>query len=63
MTIVLTVSSFEAASNRDTNSQIISCDNALRLVGRLKASTLTPSVGVDAVTNESVMVTRSGENP
>lgn len=44
-----------AAAIFSKNSPMSSCERALRLLGRLKESTRTPSTGVDAVTSVSLM--------
>lgn len=39
-----------------------SCERALRLAGRLRVRTLTPSAGVDVVTSSSLIVIRLGRS-
>lgn len=43
----------DATASFSRKSSISSCESALRLVGRLKARTLTPSAGFDTATSVS----------
>jgi hypothetical protein len=55
--MALTPSSLDASWSLARSSSIRPWDRALRLAGRLKAKTTTPSAGVDAFTKASPMMT------
>lgn len=52
-TTTRTASSLDAWSKLCNSWSISSCERALRLVGRLNVSTLTPSAGVEGTTSDS----------